>query len=264
MRLGLPIAAIAVLVAIAMLLTEGLTSSDQEPSRTVVQTPPATKAPSGKPPVQAEGVNTTQPAKPAWRGPRHLTALVPRRTQLRDRPHGRPIAALPARTTWKSPRVLFVAKRRDGWLGVVAPELPNGHIGWIPHSIARIYPVSWELRADLSARRVTLMHAGRVVRRVPVAIGGPGTPTPRGRFAVTDKLEVKAASPYGCCILALSGHQPNIAQGWGGGDRIALHATTNEATVGSAVSHGCLRARARDMKVLIREVPLGTPIYIKA
>jgi lipoprotein-anchoring transpeptidase ErfK/SrfK len=258
MRIGLAIVAIAALVGVALLLTEGLTSSDQAPPRAVVQTPHA------KAPLQAEGVNTTKPAKPVWRGPRHITALVPRRTELRDRPRGRPIAKLAARTTWKSPRVLFVAKRRDGWLGVVAPELPNGHIGWIPRSVARLYPVSWELRADLSARRVTVMHQGRVVRRVPVAIGGAGTPTPTGRFAITDKLAVKAASPYGCCIMALSGHQPHIAQGWGGGDRIALHATTNEASVGSAVSHGCLRARARDMKVLLRQVPLGTPVYIKA
>ncbi|MFL5828030.1 MAG: hypothetical protein ACJ76V_16030, partial [Thermoleophilaceae bacterium] len=85
MRLSLAILAVAALVGVAMLLTEGLTSSEHAPTRTVVQAPPA------KAPLRTDsGVTTTEPAKPIWRGPRHLTALVSRRTELRDRPHGRP------------------------------------------------------------------------------------------------------------------------------------------------------------------------------
>ena len=50
-----------------------------------------------------------------------------------------------------------------------------------------------------------------------------------GRFAVTDKLrtEDRADSPYGCCALALTGHQTKLVPGWPGGDRLAIHGTPN-------------------------------------
>ena len=104
-----------------------------------------------------------------------------------------------------------------------------------------------------------------MVLRFPVAVGGPGTPTPTGRFAVTDKLLTEdPSSPYGCCILALSAHQPHTVQGWGGGDRIAIHATDLPETIGSAASLGCLRAPAADVRRLVRSVPLGTVVTIRA
>ena len=84
---------------------------------------------------------------------------------------------------------------------------------------------------------------------VPVGIGSPSTPTPTGSFAVTDGLHWRGSRVYGCCVLALSGHQPQLAQGWTGGDRIAVHGTDAPATVGEAASLGCLHASAADMRV---------------
>jgi lipoprotein-anchoring transpeptidase ErfK/SrfK len=106
---------------------------------------------------------------------------------------------------------------------------------------------------------------GRVVRRITVAIGRPGTATPTGRFAITDALVVgRAGSPYGCCALALTGRQPNVPQGWTGGDRLAIHGTTNEATLGMPASSGCLRAGEADMRWLLATVPLGSQLRITA
>jgi lipoprotein-anchoring transpeptidase ErfK/SrfK len=121
-----------------------------------------------------------------------------------------------------------------------------------------------ELRADLSDRTLELWRGRRVVRRIPISIGGPSTPTPVGRFAVTDKLNPgPGQSYYGCCLLALSGHQPNLRPGWAGGDRIAIHGSEAQQT-GTAASGGCLRARDRDLRALMRIVPIGTPIVIRA
>ena len=75
-----------------------------------------------------------------------------------------------------------------------------------------------------------------------MAIGRPESPTPTGRFAVTDKLDGTAfSSTYGCCVVALSGHQHRLPAGWQGGDRLALHGTDAPSTVGAAASAGCLR-----------------------
>jgi lipoprotein-anchoring transpeptidase ErfK/SrfK len=98
-----------------------------------------------------------------------------------------------------------------------------------------------------------------------VAIGRSENPTPKGRFTVTDKLRVTDAdSPYGCCVLAFTGHQTNLPPYWPGGDRLAVHATGDESSIGKPVSLGCLRARAREVRWLIETIPLGAPIFISA
>ena len=97
-----------------------------------------------------------------------------------------------------------------------------------------------------------------------MAVGSAGSPTPPGRYAVTDKIDGRRyGSYYGCCILALTGHQTNPPPGWTGGDRLAIHGTDAPSTIGTPASAGCLRAADADLQVLMRLVPLGTPVYVK-
>ncbi|HYM58559.1 MAG TPA: L,D-transpeptidase, partial [Solirubrobacteraceae bacterium] len=141
--------------------------------------------------------------RPAPSG-RYLTARLLEPTALRAAPGGRALHPLAVRTEFGSRRVLGVTARRDGWLRVIAPERPNGRAGWIPERRARLGGTDVSLHVDRSARALTVRRDGRVVRRFPIAVGRPGTPTPTGRFAVTDKLHPdRADSPYGCCALAL-------------------------------------------------------------
>jgi lipoprotein-anchoring transpeptidase ErfK/SrfK len=191
-------------------------------------------------------------------------AVLRRATVLRAAPGGRGIASLKRRTEWGSPRVLAAVDRRGTWLKVIATELPNGRFGWIPMSATQLVANPWAVTADLSSRRVTVTRNGRVVKRFTVAVGKPGTPTPTGGFAVTDKLELMTRSAsYGCCALALSGHQPHVAQGWSGGDRLAIHGTSEPQTIGHAASLGCLRARDPDARWIVKHVFLGTIVEIR-
>ena len=193
-------------------------------------------------------------------------AVIRRRTHLRTAPsaHAPSSALITRRTEYDSPRVLAVTGRRGSWLRVIATELPNGERGWIPWRAARLVPNQWRITADLSEREVTVTRAGRVVRRFPVAIGGPSTPSPVGRYSVTDKIRFTGGSgAYGCCAVGLSGHQPHIAQGWAGGDRLAIHGTLQSGTIGLAASHGCLRARNEDASWLLDKVLLGTVVEFR-
>jgi lipoprotein-anchoring transpeptidase ErfK/SrfK len=118
---------------------------------------------------------------------------------------------------------------------------------------------------SLSARRLTVLNGGKVVKRYTVAIGRPAAPTPTGRFAVTDRLATGDPSgPYGCCILALSARSPHAIQGWNGGNRIAIHSTPEVSSIGQPVSHGCLRLTLAEGRWLLGHVPLGTPTLISA
>jgi hypothetical protein len=216
---------------------------------------PAPAAPSGfRPAAEA-------PSRPHGR---HLTARVERRTALRARPGGRVLARLRTRTEFGSRRVLGVLRRRGDWLAVSAPQLPNGRAGWVAAADVKLSGTDVSVLVDRSARRLELRDGRRVLLRMPVAVGRPGNTTPLGRFAVTDRLHTQRAdSPYGCCAIALSGHQPNLPEGWPGGDRIAIHATPHAETIGQAASLGCLRAPTRGVRVLMRRLPLGAPVIVR-
>jgi len=140
-------------------------------------------------------------------------ARLLRRTQLRARPGGRVVRALGTKTNFGSQQVLAVVRRRGDWLAVLSDHLPNSRAGWIPAANARLQREPYTLHADLSARRVVVRRKGRVVRVVRVAVGRHGSTTPTGRFAVTDMLRLAGGGPYGCCVLALTGRQPNVPQG---------------------------------------------------
>jgi lipoprotein-anchoring transpeptidase ErfK/SrfK len=196
---------------------------------------------------------------------RYLTARVLKFTRLRATPGGRKLMWVGPRTEFDSPRVLSVTARRGGWLRVLASERPNGRPAWIRASLVRLSGTDFSIHVDRSARRLTLRHGRHALTSVPVAVGRPGTETPTGRFAVTDKLHPDdPASPYGCCLLALSGHQTKLIAGWPGGDRLAIHATPSLWTVGKAASLGCMRGRGADVRRLMRKVPAGTPVFIRA
>jgi hypothetical protein len=205
-------------------------------------------------------------SKPRRRRSIFPVARVRGSVALRERPGGRVAARVAAFTEFGSPRVLGVAARRGRWLGVVTTARPNNKLAWVrrDHPGLRGARVGYSLHADLSARRLELRRDGRALRRITVAIGRPGSPTPTGRFAVTDKLSgPQFGSYYGCCILALSGKQPHLPPGWSGGNRLAIHGTTAPGTIGHAASAGCLRAGDGDLRVLMRRVKLGTPVFIR-
>ena len=195
----------------------------------------------------------------------YSTAYVAGKSILYTEPGGRVRIRLPARTEWGSPRVFGVVRHRGDWVAVQAPELGNGEVAWMPANRARIDCVRWSMRADLSRRRLYVEHNGKTVRRFTIAIGRRGNPTPKGRFSVTDKLRVTdRRSPYGCCVLALTGHQTRLPASWPGGDRLAVHATKELATLGRPASLGCMRVTSAQARWLIRTIPLGAPVIVRS
>lgn len=192
-----------------------------------------------------------------------LVADVLAPTAIRAAPNGRLLARIGTRDGFGSPEVLAVVRVRPRWLGVLSPFAGNGRIGWITRGGAVLYRVPYHLEVSLSARTLTVLHEGRVVKRYTVGIGAPWAPTPSGRFAVTDRLTTgNPGGPYGCCILALSATAPHAIPGWSGGNRIAIHATPDTETIGQPDSHGCLHVTDAEARWLVLHVPLGTRITI--
>jgi hypothetical protein len=253
-RSVLPLLLLAALAAAFVLSYSALSAASVNPKPETLTTvaselpAPPTPAPKRKP-------------RPRWR-----SAVVRRSVPLRERPNGRVVTRVATSTDFGSAEVLSIAARRGPWLGVVSTEMPNGKLAWVHRKNAglRFRRSAYSLHADLSGRRLELRKGGRLIRRISVAIGRPGSETPTGRFAVTDKLRGGNYGPYyGCCILALNAHQPKLPAGWQGGNRIAIHGTDSPDTIGSPASAGCLRAADSNLEILMRRVPLGTPVFIK-
>ena len=186
---------------------------------------------------------------------------------LRSRPFGPVVARVGSTTQFGSPQSFsVVGTERGRWLAVTEAGVGNNRVVWVDarsHGL-RYQRTRLELDVDLSARTLTVRRDGAVLRRLSVGVGRAGSPTPTGRFAVTDKLRGSAYSAaYGCCILALSAIQPNLPAGWSGGNRIAIHGTLSAGDFGRAVSAGCVHARDADLRYLMRAVPLGTPVVIR-
>ena len=168
------------------------------------------------------------------------------RLALYSRPNGNPVGVLGSRTVYGGPLTLPVVRTSGDWLG---------EPGALVFGRVRL-----ELEADLSRQMLRVWSHGRVIRRIRVGIGRPGTTTPTGRFSITDKMPGSALGPYyGCCLLALSGNQPHPPPGWTGGARLAIHGGAY-----GAVSAGCLHASTADLRYLMRVVRLGTQIVIHA
>jgi lipoprotein-anchoring transpeptidase ErfK/SrfK len=155
--------------------------------------------------------------------------------------------------------------RARGWLRVRLPRRPNGSTGWIKGSQVHLAPLQRRVDVDLSARQLTMYQLDRAVRRWRVAVGKPDAPTPTGHFYITIKLKPPAISYiYGAWALGLSGFS-NVYDQFGTGDgQIALHGTSNTGSIGSAVSHGCVRMDNGAISTLAETLPLGTPVTIHA
>ena len=255
--------AVGVAVAVALLVPAGVVA-----------------ALSGTDPVSTGGVDSDSGTRPFAPEPdatgdafpsdpdsafQYPVAYVDRRTVLYDKPGGKVKVRIAAKTEWDSPRALGIVKREGSWLAVLAPELENGEVGWIREGgVKRLETVTWSLHADLSQRTLVVRRNGKDVRSMKVGVGRKDHPTPVGRYAVTDKLRVnEEGSPYGCCVLALTGHQTKLPAGWPGGDRLAVHATADTSGLGQAVSLGCMRADPKDAAWMLKTLPLGTPVFVR-
>ncbi|MEA2443437.1 MAG: hypothetical protein QOJ12_729 [Thermoleophilales bacterium] len=204
--------------------------------------------------------------RPRRKRPGRFTILSVRageRIALRVKPGGKVAASVGPRTQFGSPETLTVADRRGHWVGVTTSERPNGRLGWVDERSTGLeeHSTRVSVRVDLSSRRLTLRD-GRARRNVRIGIGGASSPTPTGRFAVTDKLPgARFKGAYGCCVIALSGRQDRTPPGWRGGNRLAIHGSSSPGGF-TGSSAGCLRADARTLRNIMRSVPLGTPEFV--
>ena len=130
------------------------------------------------------------------------------------------------------------------WLHVALPGRPNSHTGWIKQKATSSVVTHWHIVVDISLRRVTVYRNGRAFRAFSAVVGKPSTPSPRGEFFVEEDVALRAGDVGAPYALALSARSDVFQEFEGGPGQIALHGLANVGGVlGTAASHGCIRAR---------------------
>lgn len=207
----------------------------------------------------------TDPPTPQPDG-RRIVAAVDKRFRLFARP-GDPTARFYTsrndfgQELWLP--VVATAAEDDGtWFRVLVPERPNGRDAWVRDRDVEVSRVTDRVVVDLDAHRLVHYRDDRVVRRVDVAIGAPGTPTALGRFFVWARVGYDdPTGPYGNYALGLSGFSDVLTE-WPGGGRMAIHGTADAGDIGWNVSHGCVRVFNPEMERLI-DIPMGATVLIR-
>jgi hypothetical protein len=164
--------------------------------------------------------------------------------------------------------VLPVIRRTRGkakWLKVMLPGRPNGHKGWITQQGTALGKTSWHLVVSTSSRQIQVYRRGRLARTLPAIVGKSSTPTPQGQFFVEESVRMFAGSPGWPFALALSARSNVLQEFEGGPGQIGIHGVANiGGTLGTAVSHGCVRVADESSAWLAARIAPGVPVTIRS
>lgn len=139
----------------------------------------------------------------------------------------------------------------------------------VPQIAQAVFARESHLVVDLSDRLVYIYRNDRLQASYPVAVGQLGWETPTGSFQVLQMNQNPAwRQPItGEVIPSGANHNP-LGDRWigfwsDGRHQIGFHGTNEEHLIGQAVSHGCLRMRNQDIRMLYPLVAKGTLVLVR-
>lgn len=177
---------------------------------------------------------------------------------------GEPTHVLEHPTEVGAPRVFLVDERRDGWLRVLLPVRPNGTTGWIREAEVELTRTSYRVVVLLGDFLLRVYRGDDVVLETPIGYGAEDTPTPGGRYYLTELLQPPdPGGLYGPYAFGLSGFS-DVHRSFAGGEGvIGIHGTNDPSSIGRRVSNGCIRIENDAITELASALPLGTPVTIE-
>ena len=135
--------------------------------------------------------------------------------------------------------------------------------GWISAANTSMSATDWHLVVNRRARSVAVYHNGQKLRTYKAIVGKGSTPTPTGEFFVEENVRLPANRPGAPFALATSARSKVFQEFEGGPGQIALHGLSSVGgSLGTAVSHGCVRLANRSITWLAKRIKPGDPVTI--
>lgn len=167
-------------------------------------------------------------------------------------------------TYFGNPLTFMVTRQEGEWLQVQLLARPNEQTGWIKASDVTLSTHSYDIVLSLDQRYLWVYDGDQKIAETDVVVGTPGSPTPTGRYYVTEKLPQKwSGGSYGPWIMPTSAYSESLDKFDGGLPQVALHGTNIPQYLGQAVSNGCIRLPNEVISQLAGVLPAGTPIAIQ-
>ena len=175
----------------------------------------------------------------------------------------------PGRTTYGAVTSFLVddTQSKPGWFHVRLAMRPAGSQGWIKTSEVTAFTRDSYIVVNTTSHTIAVTVKGKTVSE-RVAVGTDKTPTPLGTFWVTDLVDTTNPA-YAPFALGLSARSEVLTEFGSGDGQIGIHGTNDAASVGKAVSHGCIRVSQHldgQLKAWTKSgaIGLGTPVIITA
>ena len=140
---------------------------------------------------------------------------------------------------------------------VYAQNSPN------PPAVPKPHSARWVV-VSIPDRKLALMEENRVVKIYDVAVGAAVSPSPRGEFQITRRLENPTYYKPGVMIGPGAGNP--LGTRWVGLNvkGFGIHGTNRPDSIGHNASHGCIRLRNRDIEELFSRVKVGDRVFLIA
>jgi lipoprotein-anchoring transpeptidase ErfK/SrfK len=121
------------------------------------------------------------------------------------------------------------------------------------------------------AYELKLFRNLQLAKTFTIAVGQQGLETPAGLYDIQDKQvdptwhvpEEPWAGDLAGQTIPPGPDNPLKARWMGFNGGAGIHGTVDEASLGSAASHGCIRMSVPDVEELYDEVSVGTPVYVQ-
>ncbi|MEH1938591.1 MAG: L,D-transpeptidase family protein [Nostoc sp.] len=144
------------------------------------------------------------------------------------------------------------------WSQASAQQIPSN----------RLADTKTQVVVVLSDRRTYVYAGDEVIASYPIAVGKKGWETPTGSFQVIHMRHYPIWRHPITGKVFQAGTDSPLGDRWigfwsDGRNEIGFHGTPDIDLVGTAVSHGCLRMRNSDVRLLYEQVTLGTTVLVR-
>jgi hypothetical protein len=155
----------------------------------------------------------------------------------------------------------------NGMVQVDVPWVEGTRVAWLDPTGLERHHNEFMIIVSMRRSRLYVVHDDEIAKVSTVTLGDDESPTPRGTFAITDRVTVPASlvGAYGDRALGLSVLQDQLPAGWSGGNQVAIHGGPDAPELAPrGATAGCIVVDDETLAWLWKRTPPGTLVVVQS